>query len=411
MNTFLVFKNLLYLANINKDLEMKKLFCLLISTLITLSSYSQEIEPENAPGQEPTLVERLTHGKTVIKNVEMNLQLFTSANANFVDNSFDDMNFKLNRLRLEIKGNAMKNLTYHFRQSFNKYSNPYSVDNLSSSLELAYLNLNIHNKFGISVGKQFVNLGGYEYYVNAIRIREFSEFNNLLTCYQAGVSGYWYITPSQELSFQIMNNKHDDDSKIYPSGLPEGYQESKVPFMYVVNWNSSYFNNVLQLRYAAAMGQQAKGKYSYYLTFGNIIEKGPLLAYIDVMYTRQSVDQHSMISYLPTIPKTAANTEYLSVIADIDYRFHPRWNAYIKGAYETARVYQSNGAFEKGLYRTSWNIQGSVEYTPFKKSDLFVFIHYTYRGIDLKKPALTLGATDPDTHRISLGLVYAIPIF
>lgn len=77
--------------------------------------------------------------------------------------------------------------------SRHKYSDPYSLDNLSSSLELAYVNLKVHDKFGFTIGKQFVNFGGYEYFVNSIKVREFSEFNNLLTCYQAGISGNWQI--------------------------------------------------------------------------------------------------------------------------------------------------------------------------------------------------------------------------
>ena len=134
----------------------------------------------------------------MIESAEMNFQLFTSANANFIGSDFDGMNFKLNRVRLEIKGNVWKNLSYHYRQSFNKYSDPYSLDNLSSSLELAYVNLKVHDKFGFTIGKQFVNFGGYEYFVNSIKVREFSEFNNLLTCYQAGISGNWQINPDRK---------------------------------------------------------------------------------------------------------------------------------------------------------------------------------------------------------------------
>lgn len=390
---------------------MNKLLYILTILFAVLSAYAQNDIQENAPGQEPTLVERLTHGKTSIKNAEMNFQLFTSANADFTDNSLDGMNFKLNRVRLEIKGDVGKYLSYHYRQSFNKYSDPYSLDNLSSSLELAYVNLKVNNKFGFTIGKQFVNFGGYEYYVNSIKVREFSEFNNYLTCYQAGVSGNWQINPDQEVCFQIINNRSGKDDEIYPTGLPDGYKEAKVPFMYTVNWNSYYINRILQLRYAAAIGQQSDKKYSYYFTCGNTIEKGPVLAYLDVMYTRQGLDQHGIISHLPSTPQTACNAEYLSVIADFDYRIHPRWNVYVKGAYETGKVYKANGNFEKGMYRRSWNAQSSLEFFPIKNIDLFVFLLYTYRGVKLEKPALRMGAVDPDTHRISLGLVYSIPVF
>ena len=193
--------------------------------------------------------------------------------------------------------------------------------------------------------------------------------------------------------------------------MPDNTREAKVPFMYTVNWNSYYFDRILQLRYAASVGQQTQKRYSYYFTCGNTIEKGPLLTYLDIMYTRQGLDQHGVISRLPETAQTACNTEYLSVIADIDYRIHPRWNLYVKGAYETGKVYKANGPFAKGMYRRSWNAQSSLEFFPIKNSDLFIFLLYTYRGVKLEKAALDMGAVDPDTHRISLGLVYSIPVF
>lgn len=126
--------------------NMKNLFYIVTILFSSFSAIAQENTQETSPGQEPTLVERLTRGKTTIDHAEMNFQLFTSANANFTDKEFDGMNFKLNRVRLEIKGDVGKYLSYHYRQSFNKYSDPYSLDNLSSSLELAYVNLKVNNK-------------------------------------------------------------------------------------------------------------------------------------------------------------------------------------------------------------------------------------------------------------------------
>lgn len=74
------------------------------------------------------------------------------------------------------------------------------------------------------------------------------------------------------------------------------------------------------------------------------------------------------------------NTEYLSIIGDVDYRVHPQWNVYVKGAYETARVYKGNGDFGKGCTAVR-GAQSSVEFFPFKQLDLFVFVLYTYRGV------------------------------
>ncbi len=369
-----------------------------VCCLMTLFATAQE---NIYDGSQPTLVNRLTDGKVDIKHVDVNFQVFTSANANFIENELENMDFKLNRVKLEIKGDVNNWFSYHYRQSFNKYSDPYSLDNLSSSVELAYVNLEVTPQFIITTGKHALALGGYEYYVNPIKVREFSEFNNQISCYQAGISGTW----------AIMNNRSGSIEETFVGGLPEGVEAAKVPFFYSLNWNSLYFDKVLQLRYALSMAEQAKGYRSFYATCGNVIETGPVITYLDLMYTRQELDQHGIISNLVETERGACNTEYFSAIADFDYRFHDHWNAYVKGTYEIGRVYKANGAYNKGLYRRSWNAQACVEYFPMKNSELLIFLLYSYRGVKLEKNALQLGAVESDQSRISLGFVYSIPVF
>jgi hypothetical protein len=67
----------------------------------------------------------------------INLEFYTSTNAYFTENRFDELSFKINRVRLEISGPLNDRLSYHFRQSFNRYYNPHSLDNLASSIEYA----------------------------------------------------------------------------------------------------------------------------------------------------------------------------------------------------------------------------------------------------------------------------------
>jgi hypothetical protein len=121
-------------------------------------------------------------------SAHMNLEFYTSAAAYFTERNFDEAAFKINRVRLEILGSFSKEFNWHFRQSFNKYSNPHALDNLSSSIEYAYVNWKPSDKFNLTVGKQFVAMGGYEYYLNSNKVREFSEFNDYVAAYQAGVS-------------------------------------------------------------------------------------------------------------------------------------------------------------------------------------------------------------------------------
>ena len=369
----------------------------------------------------PSLVERLMDKRDSVNydgykvrkiTAHINLEFAGSANAYFTDSRFDEFSFKMNRVRLEVYGRLHDKLSYHFRQSFNKYSNPYSLDNMSSSIEYANIKWHTGDGFDLVIGKQYIAVAGYEGYVNGLRVREFSDFNNNFEIYQTGVKGVVKFTPDQLLSIQLTNNRNSADDEIYIYGLPSGMEPSRFPVLGTVNWTGWFADKTVNLMYSASAGQLAKGKNIYYLMCGNIYEKGPVLAYLDVLYCRSAIDAQQRVTVLQTqAPVTAQNTQYLTFIANVDYQFHPKWNAYLKGVYETAGVYESNGIFAAGRYLTSWNAQACVEWFPFTEDKGFkVFAHYVYKGHELSDNAKTLGAVMPHSQRVSLGVQYIIPV-
>ena len=375
--------------------------------------------PFAANAQNEPLISHNDSTKTLFNNdgrykSHINLEFAASANAYFTENRFDESSFKMNRVRLEIIGHLNDNLSYHFRQSFNKYSNPYSVDNMSSSIEYAYITWHHEDKFDLVAGKQYLAVAGYEAYVNGLKVREFSDFNNNFDIYQTGLMGTIKFSPTQHLVLQVANNRSTVDKDVYLYGLPDGLESSKLPILSTACWHGWFADSALHLMYSASVGNLAKGKNLYYLMCGNIYEKGPILAYLDVIYARSAIDNQQRITTLQrnvAAPVTAQNTEYFTVIANVDYRFHPKWNGYLKGAYETAGVYESNGVFAAGKYTTAWNAQACLEWFPFTSDSGFkVFLHYLYKGYELTEKANALGAVLPHTQRISLGIQYIIPV-
>ncbi|MDE6799983.1 MAG: OprO/OprP family phosphate-selective porin, partial [Phocaeicola sp.] len=182
---------------------MKRIFlscCILSGTLFAVQAQEQPLVSQSDSVQ--SLLERVLPDSNRSLSAQMNLQFYTSGAAYFTEGSLDEAAFKLNRVRLEILGSFSEQFSYHFRQSYNKYSNPHSLDNLSSSIEYAFVNWKMSNLFSLMVGKQFLSLGGYEYYVNSIKVREFSDFNNNVGAYQAGVTGTLNFSPTQELVLQ-----------------------------------------------------------------------------------------------------------------------------------------------------------------------------------------------------------------
>ena len=368
----------------------------------------------------PSILERIVMNQNAsqekLQNIRhikshINLEFASSANAYFTAGQLDEMSFKMNRVRLEIYGRLTDKLSYHFRQSFNRYSNPYSVENMSSSIEYANLKWSMGDKFDLVAGKQFLATAGYEGYVNGLKVREFSEFNNNFEIFQTGLKGSVYLTPDQHLYFQLVNHRSGTDNDTYLFGLPAGVEPTKFPLLATANWTGWFADKAITLMYSASAGQLAKGKNIYYLMCGNIYEKGPVLAYLDVLYQRSGLDNQHRITTLSNMPVTAQNAQYLTVIANFDYRFHPKWNGYVKGAYETAGVYEDNGIFTAGRYMTAWNAQGCLEWFPFEEEAGFkVFAHYVYKGFDLTDRALAIGGSKPHTQRISLGIQYIIPV-
>ena len=404
---------------------MKRLVIILLMMLPFVVSAQNEKTLLSQNDSIPSMIERLIAQKYSAERGDfqprrltshINLELVTSANAYLTDGNFDEAGFKMNRVRLEMYGRLNKNLSYHFRQSFNKYSNPHSVDNLSSSIEYANIKWHQSDFFELVAGKQFVAFAGYEGYLNALEVREFCNFNNNVSVYQAGLMGIMHPNDDNQFTLQVTNIRSGSDSDHYLYGLPDGVEPSKFPMLATVNWNGWFADKAVHLMYSASAGQQAKGKNIYYLMCGNIYEKGPVIAYLDVLYSREGIDSQQRITTLQgqnrgSLPVTAQNTQHLTFIADVDYQFHPKWNAYIKGAYETAGVYETNGIFAKGRYITSWNAQACLEWFPLTEDKgLKIFAHYVYHGHKLTEKALSLNAVMPHTQRISIGLVYVMPV-
>ena len=405
-------------------LTMKKLIFTILILIPSLLS-AQDVTLISEKDSIPSIVERLldkrdsTHvaaGRHRNITSHINLEFVSSANAYFTENNFDELSFKTNRVRLEIYGKLNKQLSYHFRQSYNRYHNPNAVDNLPSSIEYANVKWNYKDKFELVAGKQFVALAGYEGYVNGIKVREFSEFNNNIEIFQTGLSGVVNFSPTQFLILQVANLRAGQDADVLKYGLPQGLEATKFPLLSTVSWHGKFADESLYLMYAASVGEVAKGKNVYYLTCGNIYEKGPVLAYLDVLYSRSAVDIQQRISTLhgpgfDGVRSTAQNVQYLTFIANVDYQFTPKWNAYVKGAYENGGVYDANGVYDKGRYITSWNAQACLEWFPFSEEKGFkVFAHYLYKAHKLTDKANALMTDMPHTQRASLGIQYIIPV-
>lgn len=366
--------------------------------------------------EESSLLEKLTGGKRRVDWANMNIQFCSAADASFRNGELEEAAFKVHRIRLEILGAFHDKFSYHYRQSLNQYTTPnIPLDNLSGSIEMAFVGWKLNDRVQLTAGKQAVQFSGYENWVNAIKVRQYSEFNEMTPCYQAGLNINYALNPNQELNFQLTNNRNGSPNEQFMYGLPENVETSKVPIMGTLNWDGHFIDRAMQLRYSLSYGQLAKGKNIFYFTCGNVWDKKPFLGYIDFMYSREGLDSKGLISELTTGrnggPVTVQNVDYFTVIGNLDYRVTPHLNLYAKGVYEISNVYKSTEEFAAGNYRRVWNAQLCAEYYPMENSELLVYLHVLYKNVHLTDRARAWGAGNYDRQRISLGLVYTLPVF
>lgn len=393
---------------------MKRSGIILCLWLGGVTMAAAQSEPMISSGEE-LLLERLTGGQRKVDWADMNIQFCSAVDASFQNGKLDEAAFKVHRIRLEVLGGFHEKFTYHFRQSLNQYTTPnIPLDNLSGSVELAMVGWQLNDKWKLTAGKQPVQFSGYECWVNAIKVRHYSDFNNTIPCYQAGVNVAYKMNDSHEFNFQLTNNRNGDSNDQFMYGLPEDVEATKIPLLATVNWDGYFVDHAMQLRYSLSYGQLAKNKNVFYFTCGNVWDKKPFLGYVDFMYSREGIDSKGLISGVTVqdgVGQTLSDVDYFTTIFNLDYRVASHWNLYVKGVYEQGNVFKSSGNISAGTYRRVWNAQLCAEYYPLKNSELLCYLHLLYKNVHLTERATRWGAESYNQQRISLGLVYTLPVF
>lgn len=341
--------------------------------------------------------------------MDLRLEFFNTLNSHFNEGEYESTSFKTDILRLAVFGDITDQVSYNFRQAFQKPTSINSLENLANQIEFANVCYHPNDKLTFTLGKQFVMFGGWEHNVNVLRIKEFSEFVGAIACYQTGVSAAWKASDNHEWVLQLVDARGKKDADWFQSGLPAGLEATKTPLMGTLNWNSYFADKAIHLRYAASAANMAKDKYAYYLTMANIYEKGSVLACLDVMYSLEAVDNLGRLSALTG--ETMQNVQYLSFIGNLEYAFHPQWNVALKGAYELTDIYENADIYQSGRYLNQWNVQAGLEYMPVEANPNFkLFAWYLYKITKASDLAKYYHLGDKNQQRVSLGMTYTFNV-
>ncbi|MDE6218624.1 MAG: OprO/OprP family phosphate-selective porin [Muribaculaceae bacterium] len=399
---------------------MNKSLLLTAAAMVCAStSFAQSSElSRNNEVSEQSLFESVTkiEKKTDKFNLYLNMQ--GDFDLDWVGSDFQEGKFQMRQLRIEALGNINDWLSYRYRQRLNKGDDTRGYrDNLLNSIDIAGFGMKF-GKWQFFLGKQCAAYGGMEFDLNPIEVYQYSDMIDNMSNFMSGVDVGYNFTPNQQLRVQMLNSHNVSSRDMYGD-----YEKAKMPFVYTINWNGN-FNDFYRTRWSASFMNETKGEHMWYFALGNSFNfSDKFQAYFDWLYSIEGVDRKGIITRMvgnegPNGQHyNASKVDYMSFILHLNYRFHPAWNIFAKGMYETAGVYKTNtnratGAeLASGNYSTTYSYIGGIEYYPFKDRNLHFFAAYVGQHHNYASKAKAFGMENYSTNRFSLGFIWQMPVF
>lgn len=382
---------------------------------------SAQVTAESAGENEATLFERVAKIEKKSDKFNLYFNMHYALDADFTAEEFERAAFNMHQFRIEAKGKVTDWLSYRWRQRLNRCNDGGGfIDNLPNSIDLAYLNFSVTDKFSISAGKLCAAYGGIEFDMNPIEIYRYSEIINNMSNFMSGVMFTYDFTPNQQLAFQVLDSRNGSIEDTYGKNL----DANKVPFVYTLNWNANMFDGAWQTRWSASVMDEVKDKYMYYVALGNQFNFSPKCnMFVDLMSSYEGIDRKGIMTNMFGGQDNFGghnmyNTLYSSLVAKVNWRFQPKWNFFVKGMLESAAIYggdandgvYNGGNVANGNYRTSVGYLTGVEYYPME-SNLHLFLTFVGQTHLFTERAKALGQNDYSTQRVSLGFIYQLPVY
>ena len=388
---------------------MKKI---LLLTLLFVPLTMNAQQDKDASAGEESLFEKVTKIEKKQDNFHFLLNLNNSFDVNQADGDFQNAKFNMRQIRIEAKGNINKTFSFRWRQRLNRNNSPApdGIDNMpTSSIDVAGIGVKTSDVFSMFLGKQCAAYGGIEFDPNPIEIYEYSDMVDYMSNFLTGANFQFQLNPNHQLQLQVLDSRSASMEDMY--GL--GYDHSKVPLLYTVNWNGS-FGGVFNTRWSYSIMSQAEGYQSHYIALGNELNLDKFNAFFDVMYMREGIDREGIVTGIvgPKEDQGHQNdAEYLSFVMKAQYRISPKWNVFVKGMLENEGLSKASGMLEKGKYRTAYGYLAGIEYYSLQNSNLHFFLTYVGRHYSYTDRAKVFGNEDYSTNRISLGYIWQLPMF
>jgi hypothetical protein len=202
----------------------------------------------------PSLIPEAKQG--LLKNVSVIANMNFALRNEFVDGDYTQTRFRNEQFRLEIRGQVHEKVYFRFRDRYTRAQTSESIDNLSRSVDLAFLRFDITKKFSISAGKMCADWGAFEFDYNPIDIYEYSDIIEYADNFLTGVGATYTPNTKHQFTVQALDSRTKSFDELY--GDQPNFQESKAPLAFVFNWRGSLFDNKVKTIWSYSLFNEAQ---------------------------------------------------------------------------------------------------------------------------------------------------------
>lgn len=393
---------------------LKSLTWILLFMLPTLLWAQKQERQVGDTAKYKTLIPEEKQG--LLKNVSVIANMNFALRNEFVDNEYTQTRFRNEQFRLEVRGQVHEKVYFRFRDRYTRAQTSESIDNLSRSVDLAYLRFDLSKQFSITAGKMCADWGAWEFDWNPIDIYEYSDIVEYADNFLTGV-GFTYTASSRnQWTFQVLDSRTKTFYELY--GSQPNFTESKAPLAFVSNWRGSLLDGKIKTIWSYSLfneAQKADGTNANmnYIALGNEFNFGKFRFIYDFKWSDEQLDRTGIVSQ--TVPDNIypfalANTRYIGHWMNFRYRISPKVDLTLVAMLDIAQWKNGNqdplNTTGEEHIRNAWGYIPAVEYYPWSDLNIKFFANWVGRVYKYSDYAKTrMNAVDYNTGRFTVGFI------
>lgn len=385
---------------------MKKIIIYAILILSSIISYGQKQTQEGNTSNLPLIS---TSKIALLKDVDVIFNTRMAFDNSFIDNELQSSLFSVNQFRFEVKGKIHDKVFFRFRNRYTKIADPNTIDNISRTVDLAHVIIEVAPQTKLTLGKMIGDWGGYELLANPIEILSYNTINDKSDNFQVGAA-LTYLSENHKnaFNFQVLNARTKTFQEQYGTTVPPGIAATKTPLSVVANWKGHLFNGKLETTYSVAHFIDAENCGRNYIALGNKLIKGKLILYYDFQYSNEDLDQKCVISNIIKTQNsyTAQEVYYVDNWIRAEYKIQPKVDLLLTLMTNNSYWNGNPDPDKDSKLVTSYGIIPTIEYAPFTDLNLKFYVGYVAKRYNYSSYAETkFNAVDYSTGQLSFGII------